>query len=152
MLPATLTVILHQWLMPISPDTREILARYYRSELQSWMNIVDFIIFIPFKEEALYRWPSLMLLLCLFGQIHRRDPANRRSWVITAYVLSISTLVAMTAYWASFHDYPLTVFCYGLVWGWLIFKTRNPFYSWLFHSLSNAFSILFIVLGYHLIY
>ncbi len=151
MFPASLTVLLHQWLMPLPPDTREVLARYYQNELQSWTNIVQFIVFTPFTEEATYRWPSLLLLYILTQEIVKRDPVNRRGWLMTAYALSISMMIAMTAYWASFHDYPITVFLYGLVWGWLMFRTKNAFYSWLFHSLSNAISIIFIVTGHHLL-
>lgn len=149
MIPASLTIILSQWLMPISPDAREVLARYYQSELQSWKNVVNFTVFIPFQEEALYRWPALLLLIVLLRRFEA-NPTKFRIW--SAYGTAFGIMAAMTAYWASFHDYPLTVFCYGIVWGWLIFYTKNPFYSWLFHAISNTASIILIVAGHHLLY
>ncbi|MDP1718807.1 MAG: CPBP family glutamic-type intramembrane protease [bacterium] len=149
MIPASLTIILSYWLMPVSPDARELLAHYYQTKLQSWKNVIDFTVFTPFQEEAIYRWPSLLLLIVLLRRVELR-PTKLRIGI--AYCIASGIMIAMTAYWASFHDYPLTVFCYGMVWGWLIFYTKNPFYSWMFHGLSNAFSIAFIVAGHHLLY
>lgn len=152
MIPASLTVLLHQWLMPTPPETREIIVRWYQNQLQTKTDVFNFLVVMPFTEEAVYRWPSLLLLFVLLKQIAKRKPANARGQTIAAYAISITMMVASTAYWASLHDYPITVLLYGLLWGWLMFKTENPFYSLLFHALSNAFSVLFILAGYHLIY
>lgn len=160
MLPASLTVLLHQWLMPIAPDTKEILSYYYHRELRSWHNIFNFTVIIPFKEELVYRWPALALLLGLLFPIKWKRKAlvayygKRKTRLLAraAYCVAATAMIAMTAYWASFHDYPITVFFYGLVWGWLIFYTKNPLYSWLFHSACNTAAIALIVAGHHLLY
>lgn len=149
MIPASVSVLLHQWFMEVPPDTREVLARYYQSELQSWRQVFNFVVVIPFKEEAIYRWPALLLLFVLLRWASQNPTKMRLS---TAYSISVCALLAMTYHWASGHDYPITVFLYGVVWGWLIFYTKNPFYSWLFHSACNAAAIILIISGHHLIY
>lgn len=149
MLPATLTVLVHHLVMATPPDTKEILARWYQLEMQSWTNIADFVIWTPFKEEAIYRWPSLLLLAALFQQIIKREPVRRQAAIATAYIVSITVMIVMTAFWAKDHDYPITVFLYGVIWGLLMFKTNNPLYPWLFHAFSNAISLIFIAVGYH---
>ena len=152
MVPASLTIFLNQWLYPAEADTREVLAYYYRVELRSFENCFNFIYLIPLKEEALYRWPSLALLYTLLLLIKRYAHEPARKLKIAAYSLSSALMVGMAAYWASMHDYPIPVFCYGLVWGWLMLHTKNPLYSWFFHSVCNLASIGLIAAGYHLVY
>lgn len=145
---ATLTVLLHQIFMINPPNTKEVLSRWHDNVLQSWTDMVEFVIITPFKEEALYRWPSLLLLAALFQQIIKREPVRRETMVAAAYAASIATMIAMTAFWAKDHDYPITVFSYGVIWGLLMFVTKNPFYSWLFHSVCNLIAVGIIAIGY----
>ncbi len=150
MFPATLLAAANQWLLPNPPDYHEVVSRYYNEVLQSRSDVYNFVVIIPAKEELSCRWPywaALIILLVLF-RCFSKTPDKRIIWA--AHIATAVPMVFATALWAKPHDYPVAVFAYGLIWGWLIFRTKNPFYSWMFHSASNAFSLVFIITGHYL--
>lgn len=150
MLPISLTVFVHQFFIEEPPDIRYLLKDYYKNGASNWEGIFQFVVKAPLVEELMFRGPAwLTLLLTLF--LSKKFP--HKAVKITGYALTALVLVLPTLYWASRHGhYPITVFGYGLVWGWLMLKTRNILYPIIFHSASNAFAMLFIFSGYHLIY
>lgn len=151
MLPASATIFLNQLFTPLAANIREVLIHYYQNVMGSPQRAFEFIYLVPLQEEAVYRWPALALLCAMLWLIKRYSAKWNKQLTIVAYVVSSVALIALTGYWATFHDFPVPVFCYGLVWGWLILYTKNPLYSWLFHSICNTIAIGLIFSGYYLI-
>ncbi len=150
MIPVSLTVFVHNWVMREPPDTKEVLRNYYEQEFRTRGNILDFVLTTPIQEEILYRGPAFLLLM-IFLWLSRRSEKYGNVFRKTGYALSFALLIALTANWASYHDYPITVFGYGMVWGSLILTTRQFGYSIVFHSACNIIALFLIALGYHLI-
>jgi membrane protease YdiL (CAAX protease family) len=151
MLPITLTVLLHDLVMDQPPDLKTTLSSYYHDQLSSFSGVLDFVIIAPLKEELLYRGPAWILLL--FVLLISKKFAKKKDFLVIGYIPVVVLLVLFTAYWAfKGHAYPITVFGYGLVWGWLMIYTRNIIYPILFHAGSNAIASIGIWTGVHLIF
>ena len=154
MLPVTLTVFLHDLVMAQPPNVRKILRSYYEVELSKPAEVFNFVVATPIKEEVLYRGAAWILLLATL-LLNRYFP-HKKIIRGCGYAAAWAALLYCTIGWAAGHHYPLTVFGYGVLWGWLMFAMRGKWYSivypMLFHSASNALAFLYICLGYHLIY
>lgn len=150
MLPVSLTVFIHQFFIEEPPDIKYLLKAYYLHGASNLKDAFHFVVEAPVVEELVYRGPAwIILLITLF--LNKKFP--NKALKITGYALTIAVLTISTLFWASLHGhYPITVFGYGLVWGWLMIQTRNIIYPMLFHSGSNALAMLFIYSGYHCIY
>lgn len=119
------------------------------------------VIKAPVIEEITYRGPAfLILLLCgLISMIYRFCGVkevflDRKLFLGITFtdIIVWPTILVADYFWAIQHPYPLTVFIGGIVFGWLLMKTRNIFYTILFHSFINAIFLITIVLGSNILY
>jgi len=109
----------------------------------------------PIVEEILYRGPAYLLLI--FILILSKILSRRYSrpsifeqplfWKITLTDIYVWPVVLIPNYfWTIAHSYPwpllLQIFTYGLIWGWLMIKTRNILYNILIHSACNALALI----------
>ena len=151
MLPVTLTVFLHNFFLKQPPDLRVLLRDYYVYSLNSLPKVFDFVVLIPIREELATRGPAWVLLWIIIWAA-RKFP-DKKNFLTIGYITVWLFLIISTAQWAfGGHHYPITVFGYGLVWSWLMIRTKNILYPILFHAGSNGIAFLGIWTGFHLIY
>lgn len=129
-------------------EMKEVLRSYFTDNLETFRGVYNFVILMPIKEELSFRGPAfLLLLVVLFYKEFLKIPAPL---VLMGYAVIWFLLIALADKWANLHNHhTLTIFCCGLLWGWLMVKTKNIFYPILFHAASNAIALLAIYVGYH---
>lgn len=151
MLPISLTVFLHNFVVKPPSDLHQLLFEYYHDVIPNFTNVLEFVWISPAQEEATFRLPALLLFL-LTLTIAKKYP-DKKFLKFIGYTLTVLVLTIMTWWWASkHHHYFITVFGYGLVWGWLMLRMRSLIYPIIFHAGSNAIALVSIAVGYHLIY
>ncbi|MDP2695904.1 MAG: CPBP family intramembrane metalloprotease [bacterium] len=138
-------------------------------ELRSWVQkedlwkvFYDVCVIAPIQEEITYRGPGYVaLLLCLgIGAIlkkRHKEGINEFQipiwWKLTLTDLIVWPLIiAPTIYWALLHPYPLPIFVGGIIWGWLMVKTRNIAYNIALHSSVNAIALIGMNLSFNILY
>src|SRR3989344_6014708 len=112
-----------------------------------WLFFQQNLTSVPIAEEVFWRFPVFVLVKSNFREFFRNQKlANLILWL---------SLVIPNFFWALTHDPIITpVFITGLVYGWLIIKTKPswPWPSVVCHSLSNLSLYLLVkvlqVFGY----
>ncbi len=116
---------------------------YYLHGLDSPEGVTGMVIVAPFIEEIKYRGPVWLIMLLTSALAAR---FSKKQLIETAgFILATATLVGLTLFWALGHRFPITVFCYGLVWGYVLIATRSIIYPILFHAGSNAIAVIGIM-------
>jgi len=124
---------------------------FYHQVLQEPSRIIEFVIIAPLEEEFAYRVPAwiafIILLLVVRNFVHTE---KGQKWTLLIGTASIWLFIIIAAiYWAAPHDFPLTVFAYGMIWSWVMMRTRNIIYPFLFHAGSNAIAAIALISGMH---
>lgn len=125
-------------------------VRYYDNALSDSWYIAELILLAPLREELAYRFPAWVALLALLltAKIITHAKVSKIVWITGLVAIWIFIMVG--AYrWALPHDFPLTVFAYGIIWSWVMIATRNIIYPFIFHAASNAIAALAIMSGMH---
>jgi len=150
MIPVVLTIFVHKILMPQSAEESAMLRDYFLSELKNGRGIFNFMVFAPVTEELVFRGPAfLVLLITLFVAAEFPD---KKRLMVAGGVLYWLVLLGFNYFWAADHQYPITVFAYGLLVGWLMQETKSILYPMLFHAVNNACSMLAIYFGFSVVY
>ncbi len=113
------------------------------------------LIAAPLKEELKYRGPAWLLLMTLLGLAKwakkrgnsqpwpEKTLISLRGWQIKVFhILVWPVIVWPTLIWALRHPYPLPVLACGLIFGWLLIRTRSLIQIILLHMLINAFLVV----------
>lgn len=151
------TFFLHKFFFKQSPTNLEILKEYYVASANNPKEIFSFVVTTPMIEEITYRWPVLGVFL-LFSFVVK-NISNKKIGKALIWSASGITLLVLNYLWAfGGHYYPITTFGFGIVWGiimlYMVARKRylaSFLISFLFHAGSNAFALIMIILGYHII-
>lgn len=150
MLPVALTIYLHDFIFGQPTGLKELLRDYYQNSLYHPKEVINFVIWAPIWEELVYRGPAYLVLL--FTLLLLKKYPERKFLKTGGHALFILIALIPSYFWAIQHHYPITIFCYGLLWIWLMFQTRSIIYPIVFHSSMNAFAFLYIWFGAHSVY
>jgi len=150
LLPVALTVLVHNTFLQQEQQDTQILNEFYREAFGSLKLVLTFTILDPIKEEVIYRGPAWVLLLA-FVFLWKKFP-DKHYLKIVGYTLVTATLLVALYFWVRPHQYPLTLFGYGLVLGWLLIRTRNIFYPIILHICINSLALFGMMIGFHQIY
>lgn len=150
--PITLGIqVGHQISKDVDPieHARNAVTHYRINYLSDVDGVIAFVIEAPFWEELQCRIPPWIALLLLLGITHlTMQDMNKRRWVRFIGIGCIWIFIIILAIrWAIPHDFPPTVFSYGIIWAWVMMETRNPLYALLFHAASNGIASLGIWLN-----
>src|SRR3990167_7261849 len=146
---ASLTVFIHLLLnrepLNITSSAKEAYQVY---GLDSTASIVALALDDRIREEILYRRP-VWIIVVITARLYRLFPDYKAiKWL--GYGLSAVVLVVLASRWAPGRRFfPVPIFCYGLVWGYLVFATRNLLYPIIFHAGSNSIALIGIMLISH---
>ena len=95
----------------------------------------------PFLEETLYRGP-IWIWAVVGGSL------LKKKWPKLNFVLTFLIILIPTFLWMETHStLSWAVFCAGLGWGWLVYKTKSLWPAIVSHSFANIliyFSIKFV--------
>lgn len=152
-----LTAVLMAILVPICRYTGlknaeiEKLHDAYFAETTPLALFKETIILTPIIEEVIFRGPAWLALLFLTGLIKVYKKYKKSEfWLekkisggIPIWHLFIWPLIIVPAiFWSMDHPYPLPLFIFGLILGWLLLKTGSLIQVIAVHMMFNAFSVI----------
>src|SRR3989344_4609525 len=116
---ASLTVFIYHATTDTPTDLQKTAgSAYIQFDLDTASGAFDLVVMAPLREEIKYRGPVWIIVL-LTALLAWRFYQKERLIKVTGQVIAYLLLVYLTFVWASMHIfYPLTVFSYGLVYGY----------------------------------
>lgn len=141
---ASLTIFIHFFLgREVQNLRQETRAAYYLHGLDSPEGVAGMVVLAPLIEELKYRGPVWLIVL-LTAALAAKSP-KKKLVEAAGLIAAVAALVGLALFWAPGHRFPLTVFCYGMVWGYVLISTRSIIYPILFHAGSNAIAVIGIM-------
>ncbi len=140
------------------PDLERAMDNYLSQE-DITIVIKDVVILAPIVEEVIYRgpaWAALMLLFILAGIARTKgNPlpwpektlfSLRKTEIKVWHAIIWPMIIFPTVAWALRHPDPVTIFAGGMVFGWLLVKTRSLSSVILLHMLWNTLCTISMVI------